>query len=137
MKKIEKPAAGEFAPETIMYIGLLPDDGRILDHLANNLRATSEFVLSLPEEKLTYRYAEGKWTIKEILVPSATMSESTPTGLYALLAVTKPICRALIRMPTPFTRAQMNAISKTSCMNLPQCGKPLSLYSTRLTAKRS
>jgi len=68
MKKIEKPAVGEFAPETIMYIGLLPDDGRVLDHLANNLKATSDFILSLPEEKLLYRYAEGKWTIKEILV---------------------------------------------------------------------
>jgi len=68
MKKIEKPAAGEFAPETIVYIGLLPDDGRVLDHLANNLKATSEFILSLPEEKLLYRYAEGKWTMKEIMV---------------------------------------------------------------------
>lgn len=68
MKKIEKPATGEFAPETIMYIGLLPDDGRVLDHLANNLKATSEFIFSLAEEKLLYRYAEGKWTIKEILV---------------------------------------------------------------------
>ena len=59
MKNIEKPEAGEYAPHTIMYIGLLPDDGRVLDHLANNLKATSDFILSLPEEKLAYRYAEG------------------------------------------------------------------------------
>jgi uncharacterized damage-inducible protein DinB len=68
MKKIEKPAEGEYAPYTIMYIGLLPDDGLVLKHLANNLKATTDFILSLPEEKLAYRYAEGKWTIKEILV---------------------------------------------------------------------
>ena len=68
MKKIEKPAAGEYAPYTIIYIGLLPDDGLVLKHLADNLRATTEFILSLPAEKLTYRYAVGKWTIKEILV---------------------------------------------------------------------
>lgn len=68
MKIIEKPAAGEFAPETIMYIGLLPDDGLVLKHLADSLKATTEFVLAIPEEKLSYRYAEGKWTIKEILV---------------------------------------------------------------------
>ena len=68
MKKIEKPAEGEYAPYTIMYIGLLPDDGLVLQHLADNLKATTDFILSLPEEKLTYRYAEGKWTIKEILV---------------------------------------------------------------------
>lgn len=68
MKKIEKPKEGEYAPYTIMYIGLLPDDGLVLKYLEDNLRATSDFILSLPEEKLTYRYAEGKWTIKEILV---------------------------------------------------------------------
>jgi hypothetical protein len=50
-----------------MYIGLLPDDGLVLKHLEENLKATENFILSLPEEKLTFRYDEGKWTIKEIL----------------------------------------------------------------------
>jgi uncharacterized damage-inducible protein DinB len=68
MKKIEKPGEGEYAPYTIMYIGLLPDDGLVLGHLESNLKATRDLILSLPEEKLAYRYAEGKWTIKEILV---------------------------------------------------------------------
>jgi uncharacterized damage-inducible protein DinB len=68
MKKIEKPPEGEYAPYTIRYIGLLPDDGLVLQHLEDNLQATNNFILSLPEEKLTYRYARGKWTIKEILV---------------------------------------------------------------------
>lgn len=68
MKKIEKPSEGEYAPYTIMYIGLLPDDGLVLKHLEDNLKATRDFILSLPEEKLGFRYAEGKWTIKEILV---------------------------------------------------------------------
>jgi uncharacterized damage-inducible protein DinB len=65
--KIEKPGEGEYAPYAIRYIGLLPDDGLVLRHMEENLKATSEFILSLPEEKLAYRYAEGKWTIKEIL----------------------------------------------------------------------
>jgi uncharacterized damage-inducible protein DinB len=68
MKKIEKPVEGEYAPYTIMYIGLLPDDGLVLKHLEDNLKATTDFILSLPEEKLVYRYAVGKWTIKELLV---------------------------------------------------------------------
>jgi uncharacterized damage-inducible protein DinB len=67
MRKIEKPKEGEFAPYTIMYIGLLPDDGLVLKYLEDNLKATSDFILSLPEEKLTFRYAEGKWTVKEVL----------------------------------------------------------------------
>jgi uncharacterized damage-inducible protein DinB len=68
MKRIEKPLEGEYAPYTIMYIGLLPDDGLVLQHLEENLKATEDLILSLPVEKLAYRYAEGKWTIKEILV---------------------------------------------------------------------
>jgi hypothetical protein len=46
---------------------LLPDDGLVLKHLADNLKATRAFISSLPEEKLSFRYARGKWTIKEIL----------------------------------------------------------------------
>jgi uncharacterized damage-inducible protein DinB len=67
MKIIAKPEAGEYAPYAISYIGLLPDDGLILAHLRDNLTNTSNFLRSLDEEKLRYRYAEGKWTIKEIL----------------------------------------------------------------------
>jgi uncharacterized damage-inducible protein DinB len=67
MKKIEKPEEGEYAPYAIMYIGLLPDDGLVLKYLKDNLEATKDFILSLPEGRLTHRYAEGKWTIKEIL----------------------------------------------------------------------
>jgi len=67
MKRIEKPGEGEYAPYAIMYIGLLPDDGLVLKHLEDNSEATKDFILSLPEGRLTYRYAEGKWTVKEIL----------------------------------------------------------------------
>jgi uncharacterized damage-inducible protein DinB len=67
MKRIAKPVPAEYAPYTISYIGLLPDDGLILEHLLENLAATSDFLRALPAEKLSYRYAEGKWTIKEIL----------------------------------------------------------------------
>lgn len=68
MKRIEKPGAGEYVPYAERYIGLLPDDGLVLKHLQDNLNATTEFILSLSEEKLNLRYAVGKWTIKEILV---------------------------------------------------------------------
>jgi len=67
MTRIEKPAPDEYAPYTIMYIGLLPNDGRVVDHLADNLKVTEDFIASLPEERLSFRYAPGKWTIKEVL----------------------------------------------------------------------
>ena len=68
MKLIPKPMAGEYEPYTIMYIGLLPDDGLILGHLRDNQENTVRFIRLLPKEKLTTRHAEGEWTIKEILV---------------------------------------------------------------------
>jgi hypothetical protein len=68
MIKIPKPKEGEYAPYTIMYISLLPDDGSVLVHMKDNYRVMKNFILSLPKSKLTYRYAVGKWTIKETLV---------------------------------------------------------------------
>ena len=68
MRIIEKPNDGEFPPYANMYIKLLPDDGLLLKHLHDNFIATKELIFSLPEEKLNYRYAANKWTIREILV---------------------------------------------------------------------
>ncbi|MEX0313068.1 MAG: DinB family protein, partial [Allomuricauda sp.] len=63
-----KPILGEYPEYSKIYIDLLQDDGQILEHLWNNFVALRDFVQKLPEKKLYYRYAEGKWTIKEILV---------------------------------------------------------------------
>ena len=67
MKKIQKPEACEYAPYAIMYIGLLPDDELVLEHMQDNLKTVLALIRSLPAEKLTHRWAEGEWTIKEIL----------------------------------------------------------------------
>lgn len=67
LRLIDKPTEKEYAPYTIIYIGLLPNDGQVLQHLIDNLRSTTDLIKDLPEERLTHRYAAGKWTIKEIL----------------------------------------------------------------------
>lgn len=67
MRRIEKPNGNEYAPYVRQYIELLPDDGLVLDHLRTNFETTRAFLLSLPENKLLYQYADGKWTIKEIV----------------------------------------------------------------------
>ena len=67
-KRILKPKEGEYAPYAMMYIKLLPDDGRVLEYLNENLKKTKDLIDSLPVDKLSYRYAEGKWNIKEILL---------------------------------------------------------------------
>ncbi len=65
---IPKPGPGEYPPYAAMYIDLLPDDGRLLQHLAAARSATEVFVRGLAEDVLLHRYAPDKWTIKEVLV---------------------------------------------------------------------
>ena len=67
MARIEKPKEGEYGAYDEGYVALVPGDGELLKHLEENLESAKTFFRSLPEEKLTWRYAEGKWTVKEIL----------------------------------------------------------------------
>lgn len=67
MIHFDKPAEGEYAPYAIQYIALIPDGGALLTYLQETYDSAKAFFLSVPEEKLTSRYAEGKWTVKEIL----------------------------------------------------------------------
>lgn len=68
MRLIPKPKKGEYPDYAEIYIKLLPDDGLILKHLADNFERAKSFIYTLPPEKLLYRPAPDKWTIKEILV---------------------------------------------------------------------
>jgi hypothetical protein len=67
LKVIDKPGAAEYPAYAHIYIDLLPDDGQILTQLEDNLKSTRKFIGSIPEARLFHRYAEGKWTIREIL----------------------------------------------------------------------
>ncbi len=50
------------------YLDNVPNDGRLVQHLKNIIIETEKLVSNLLEEQLLYRYSEGKWTIKDILV---------------------------------------------------------------------
>jgi len=65
---IPKPGSDEYPAYADMYIKGLPDDGRILEHLKDQIKKTRQFVHDIPAEKWDYIYAPGKWTIKEVLV---------------------------------------------------------------------
>ncbi|MEM9952062.1 MAG: DinB family protein [Chloroflexota bacterium] len=68
MRHIPKPEAGEYDPYAIMYIKLLPDDGLVLQHLADNLKIVDKLVSPLTDAQLSTPHQAGEWTIKEILV---------------------------------------------------------------------
>ena len=50
------------------YIQLVPDDGNLLIHLEDIFSETEEIIHPLSEEKMNYRYAIGKWTIKDMML---------------------------------------------------------------------
>jgi len=68
MRIILKAKKGDYPDYAEMYMKLLPEDGLILQHLKDNFLSTKDLIYSLPENRLYHRYAEGKWSIKEILV---------------------------------------------------------------------
>jgi uncharacterized damage-inducible protein DinB len=65
MHKIDKPS--DNYPDFYQpYMNCVPDDGELIHHLAAIITETEALLSSLSEEQLLYRYAEGKWTIKDI-----------------------------------------------------------------------
>lgn len=67
-RKILRPGKSEYPAYAQHYFDLIKTDTDILQELHDNFLELKKLIYSLPEEKLYYRYAEGKWTIKEILV---------------------------------------------------------------------
>jgi uncharacterized damage-inducible protein DinB len=67
MRTIEKPKEGEYAPYTVVYYRLLPDDGLVLQHMLDEMESVRALILPLSDEEATTPWAPGEWTIKEIL----------------------------------------------------------------------
>lgn len=67
-RKIQRPNKDEYPAYSQHYFDLIKTDNNILQEMHDNFFELKELIYSLPEEKLLYRYAKKKWTIKEILV---------------------------------------------------------------------
>ncbi|MCB0833532.1 MAG: DinB family protein [Bacteroidetes bacterium] len=67
---LQKPPTSEYSSFFQRYMDKIPD-GDLLKLLRTNLDATVSLVKDLPESKLAFRYAEGKWSIKEVLIHHA------------------------------------------------------------------
>ncbi len=65
---IDFPSQSEYPAYAEMYMKFLDKEGGLLQQLGQNLQLTKELVASLSDEELNSRYAEDKWTIKEVLV---------------------------------------------------------------------
>jgi len=61
-----RPDPGEYAPYYEKYVSLVPEAG-IVSTLNSTIENTVSILGGLTEEKATKAYAEGKWTIKQVL----------------------------------------------------------------------
>jgi uncharacterized damage-inducible protein DinB len=62
---INRPDASEFAPFYAGYIGKVPDSGpvKLLEEQIGQL----EKLKAMPEDKANHAYADGKWSVKEVI----------------------------------------------------------------------
>src|SRR6476469_682733 len=63
---MSRPAEGEFLPYYQRYIDKAKGE-TIAEVISNHSQEINNFISSLPESKADYAYAEGKWTIKELV----------------------------------------------------------------------
>jgi uncharacterized damage-inducible protein DinB len=64
---MQKPSADEYAAGYQQYFDLV-SEGDYLSLLKQNSIETINYFETIPYEKLDYKYAEGKWTIKEVFM---------------------------------------------------------------------
>jgi len=61
-----RPSVGEYNPYYDRYIALVPD-GDIVETFRAQFPETLSILNGIPESRAGFRYAEGKWSIKELL----------------------------------------------------------------------
>lgn len=66
MSGLARPEPGEHAQYYERYIALVPD-GDIVDTLTRQLGDTLALLQEVPSERERYRYAPGKWSIREVI----------------------------------------------------------------------
>jgi uncharacterized damage-inducible protein DinB len=62
-----RPQQGDYNPYFDNYISLVKGEN-IIAVLESNLRTTRDFLKSIPEEKADYAYADGKWSVKQVII---------------------------------------------------------------------
>jgi uncharacterized damage-inducible protein DinB len=64
---MQRPLPSEYAAGYQKYFDLVPE-GELLDLLKQNAHETVSFFEDIPVEKLDHKYAEDKWTMKQVLM---------------------------------------------------------------------
>jgi hypothetical protein len=83
---INRPASDEFATFYARYIEYLPRDADVMGILTAQLESLPKVVALAGEGRASYRYAEGKWSIREVV---GHLSDAERVFGYRLLRVAR------------------------------------------------
>ena len=80
----EKPGPDEFAPHQRRYVDSV--NGPILETLRTQREEVAHVLLAIPESHAGFRYAENKWTIREVI---GHLSDAERVYTYRALAISR------------------------------------------------
>ncbi len=107
---MNRPEPEEHNPYFTRYISLVPD-GDYMQLLKTNSADIVNFFSKIPEGKHNYRYAEGKWSIKEILMH---ITDTERVMMYrALVAARGDNTSILCNMEEDIYAANVNVNNRT------------------------
>lgn len=66
MMHISRPSADSYAPYYRPYVDAVPED-EVMTYFVHSQLKVPEFLRQIPDEKLHYAYAPGKWTLSGVL----------------------------------------------------------------------
>lgn len=110
MNHIQRPEPNEYKPSFQKYMDLVPD-GDFLNVMAANTTDVIAFFESLPPERHSYRYAEDKWSIKQVLLHLTDVERMM--GYRALVAARSDDKTPLHSFDDNHYAAHANADSRT------------------------
>src|SRR5436305_11080299 len=67
MTAARHPATDEYAPAFADYVGRVADHEDVVEVLTSQLDQVVALIRGIPERRGDYRYAPGKWSIKEVV----------------------------------------------------------------------
>lgn len=82
---MEKISGEEYAEYYQTYVSLVPE-GDIIQVLTDQMKETVGIVSKLDDEQLSYRYATGKWSVKEVV---GHITDTERIMSYRLLSIAR------------------------------------------------
>jgi hypothetical protein len=80
-----RPESTEFPPMAVQYINLVPE-GSLTGILQQQLETTRGLLSRLSDDQGSYRYADGKWSVKEVV---GHLTDSERTWSYRVFRISR------------------------------------------------